>query len=692
MNRFTLTRYARKAGLLFAMTAALMAAGCGGGGGAAATPDGTLAPTPTPTIPTPTPTVPAPTPTIPTPTATATAQLSLLAGALGGRGFADGTGEQARLGSGYAMEYDSAGNLIVADGNNGRLRSITPAGVVTTLATFFPAYDMTRTSDGGYLLGGFNRIVRTDASGSETLSIGARSGSGGADGPIASATLASPRGMVQASDGTIYFSSLVGHTVRKVTPAGQVVTLAGTHNTPGNVDAIGAAARFNEPYGLALDTAQTQLFVADSRNHRIRVIDLATNTVSHYAGSTSGTPVSEGADGTLLSASFFSPQAMRRMANDDSLWVADSDTGRIRRISATGDVTTVVGPAAGTPRGTATTGPVTTLGLRELLGFAVSASGEIALSDTFREEVFVVRSGMVSSLAGKSASYGSADGAGASARFGRIDAIDVQANIVTAFTVEPEAIRLVNEGVVSTVATTGILNLNAISRAADGSLYGVDFYGISRLRSDGSVERIAGSSVLETGTADGAALSARFNGVAQIVTLGNVQYLTEYRSDRIRKLEAGTVSTIAGQLGVNGSTNGTGAGASFSNINDMIADGAGNLMVADGGALRRITPAGVVTTVLTSDQFNCYGSIALASNGDVYCGAGDTITRTSLGGISTTVIEASAARALVPGAVGAGAQLNSIRKMRLLSETATEIRFVVSDVYEAALMVLTITK
>jgi hypothetical protein len=152
-------------------------------------------------------------------------------------GSADGTGSAARFSYPQGVAVDSAGNAYVADSGNNTIRKVTPAGVVTTLAG----------------LGGSD---------------------GSADGTGSDARFGYPRGVAVDSAGNVYVAD--GNTIRKVTPAGVVTTLAGLAGGAGSADGTGSAARFGRgpfrgpgPTGLGVDIAGN-LCVADTANNTIR--------------------------------------------------------------------------------------------------------------------------------------------------------------------------------------------------------------------------------------------------------------------------------------------------------------------------------------------------------------------------------------------------------------------------------------
>jgi sugar lactone lactonase YvrE len=150
-----------------------------------------------------------------------------------------------------------------------------------------------------------------------------------------------PGGVARDSSGNLYVADTENHVIRKITAAGVVTTIAGNAGNPGAVDAISTAARFNHPSGIVY-LSSGYLFVADTDNHSIRLINLANNQVTTYAGSNG---VAGSAEGGLTVARFYQPSGMALSAAGTDVFVADTGNHTIRKVTFSGitGVTTVAG-------------------------------------------------------------------------------------------------------------------------------------------------------------------------------------------------------------------------------------------------------------------------------------------------------------------------------------------------------------
>ena len=211
--------------------------------------------------------------------------VTTLAGSPGVEDSADGVGSAARFRIPIFSAVDSAGVLYIADQNNHTIRKVTTAGVVTTLAGLPGSSGHVDgigaaarfASPTGIAVDGAGTVYVSDSSsntirkispaGSVTTVAGTAFAAGSSDGPGASALFRVPLAVATDAAGNVYVSDTQNRTIRKITPAGNVSTLAGSAGLSGTVDATGAAARFEEPLGLTADAAGN-VYVADSNNIR----------------------------------------------------------------------------------------------------------------------------------------------------------------------------------------------------------------------------------------------------------------------------------------------------------------------------------------------------------------------------------------------------------------------------------------
>lgn len=276
------------------------------------------------------------------------------------------------------------------------------------------------------------------------------------------------------------------------------------------------------------------------------------------------------------------------------------------------DVSNVLVSCVSATRTYATVSTLVNTSLTYAEGIAADAAGNLYVADMMAHTIRkVTPQGVVSTFAG-SGSAGSADGTGTAASFNNPDSIAVDGN---------------------------------------GNVYVADTGNnmIRKISSTGVVTTLAGSTT--QGSVDGTGTAARFRGPSGVATdaSGNV-YVADGDNNMIRKITpAGVVTTVAGST-TSGSVDGTGASASFNFPRGIAVDSAGNLLVADSwnSMVRKITPAGVVTTLAgsttqgTADgtgalaRFSHPQGIVLDSNGNAYVTDNDRVRKiTPAGEVST---------------------------------------------------------
>ena len=211
-------------------------------------------------------------------------QVTTFAG-IGTIGSADGA--TAQFTGPHGVAVDTAGNVYVADTGNNRIRKITSAGVVTTLAGSTSGYHddpvgtlaqfntpygvAVDTAGNVYVADNSNHRIRKITSAGVVTTLAGTGTPGYHDDPVGTlAQFANPSGVAVDTAGNVYVADTSNRRIRKITAAGVVTTIAGS--TSGYLDGIGTAAQFTNLYGVAIDIAGN-VYVADYNNHRIRQIN-----------------------------------------------------------------------------------------------------------------------------------------------------------------------------------------------------------------------------------------------------------------------------------------------------------------------------------------------------------------------------------------------------------------------------------
>lgn len=404
-----------------------------------------------------------------------------------------------------------------------------------------------------------NNLIRKITPGGDVTTLAGQAlVAGSATGTGASAQFNKPSGLV-LSGPTLYVADTGNHVIRKVTTDGSVSGFVGSVGVPGNTNRPGNAARFNRPQGVAVDSGGN-VFIADTANSSIRKVTPA-GVVSLLAGKARSPG---GADGSGAAARFRAPAGLSLGAGN-SLYVTDAAGHTVRKIASAGVVSTLAGRdgAAGSADGDGRLSAQ----FSSPSGAVVDGNGNIFVSDSANGTIRkVTSSGAVTTVAGTAGGFGTADGIGAAARFYR-----------------PVGI-----------ARDGGNNLYVADPVAQT---------IRKITSDGAVSTFAGYPAV-VGANDGTGSLAGFRGPSGIVAdrSGNL-YIADRENHTIRMVTpAGVATTFAGRAGEPGSADGVGAGARFNGPTGLAIDANGNVYVADTGnhTIRMIAPGGGVTTIAGS--------------------------------------------------------------------------------------------
>jgi len=308
-----------------------------------------------------------------------------VAGSPGNSGTANGTGNAAQFHTPKGVALGTGGNITVADSANHQIRRISPAGVVTTLAGNGTAGSTDGTGSGAqfnspggvavdisgnvYVADTNNHAIRkVTPAGVVTTLAGDPSNFALADGTGAAAQFHSPSGVALDASGNVYVADTGNHAIRRVSPLGVVTTIAGNGN-PGNANGTGTAAQFNNPTAVAVDSSGN-ILIADTGSHTIRKMTPG-GVVTTIAGLTGFPGSQEGANPL-----FRSPQGITTDAAGN-IYVADTGNHTLRKISPSGQTTTIGGSAlvSGSAEGT------TLARFNQPVGIAVDAYGNLRVSD-----------------------------------------------------------------------------------------------------------------------------------------------------------------------------------------------------------------------------------------------------------------------------------------------------------------------
>ena len=633
--------------------------------------------------------------------------VSTLAGTPGLTGSTNGIGSVALFNNPIGVAVDSGSNVYVADTANSTIRKISVSGSVSTLAG---TPGVTGTTDASGTAALFNHptcvavdsgsnvyvadtanstIRKISVSGSVSTLAGYAGVSGTTDGLGSAALFNNPKSIAVDSGSNVYVADSANSTIRKITPGGSVLTLAGSPGVVGTTDGPGVVALFSHPYGVAVDSG-TNLYVTDGAN-TVRKVALVSGT--WMVTTIGGTPNVTGSASGLGSAALFNSPGNLAVNGSGSIFVADCLNNRISvgalllspvitsatvitgtnympfsytiglNTMATGfgvsalppglSLNAATGVISGTPSSTGTMSVILSATNMLGTGTATATIGIVSLP----LPVFTSAGGVLG-VAGNPFSY-------------TITAI----NTVTSFFASgfPAGLSLnPSTGVISgTLSAAGnyTMTLGAINLAGTTTttlnLTVPPYYVWSNFVGTPAV----------TGTVNG--LNALFNapnGLA--MDSGSNIYVADTTNQSIRKITpSGAVSLLAGTPGTHGTTNGQGSSALFYTPYGVAVDSGSNVYVADtsNNAIRMITPSGLVSTLAgtaggahgTSDAqgssasfYYPYG-VAVDSGSNVYVADtyNNTIRKISVSGSVSTLAGTPGISGTLDGS-GTSAQFN----------------------------------
>lgn len=303
---------------------------------------------------------------------------------------------------------DTDGNMVVIDFNNHCVRKIDASGNIDVIIGSGALGDdptgqaldinlnhptsLTVGPNGDYWLAAWHnwKIKKIDHSSSEVTSpIGTSQGFVGDGGPSSGAKMDLPSSLVFDNDGNIYISDQANQRIRKVDQDMNISTFAGSGDEA-FADGVGVNASFNLPKGsnaipggkIDISPDKTYLVMADTKNNRIRKIDLATATVTTIAGT--GEEGYAGDNGPATQAKLYWPTDVA-IGADGAIYIADSKNNVIRKIRTNGVITTIAGTgeAGYSPDGT----KAVEAKLNKPSGVFMASDGTLYIADTYNQQI-----------------------------------------------------------------------------------------------------------------------------------------------------------------------------------------------------------------------------------------------------------------------------------------------------------------
>lgn len=500
----------------------------------------------------------------------------------GSSGSTDGNGSNARFALPTGITIDANGNLYVADSGNFLIRKIDAAGNVTTVAgvAFNSLYfshpkGIAIDSAGNLFVADYSnhRIRKIDGATGVITTIAGSGIAGSANGSGTDASFNFPTGITIDTTGNLYVteSNNGGRSIRKITPAGLVTTVAGGSGS-GFTDGTGTLATFVNPVGICFDLAGN-LIIADNAKFRKVTTEGVVTTISNgqYQRLTNG---------PLISAEFTNLGGITRDAAGN-IYVADTGNNTIRKISGTGYSIAPALPA----------------------GLVLNTDGSISGTPTALSPATDYT--ITATNAGGSSSY-----------ITKITVLGVPTitTSVTANTITSSGVSIKGD-VTSSGGTTTFLSkgicyattssptiADTVLNAAENSTssFSVGLTGLLpsttyyvRAFAENSVGIAYGNEIIFTTKTQLPNISYNeFN----VFTTGNAinPLPVTNTGGAVTGLSFAAVSTLAGSI--EGYANGVGTAAKFTFPKGIVFDTDGNAFVTEGKAIRKITPAGVVST------------------------------------------------------------------------------------------------
>jgi sugar lactone lactonase YvrE len=573
----------------------------------------------------------------------------------------------ASIGSLAGVQTDSLGNVYVSSIDLHCVFKVDSAGTLTRVAgACRPGYS----GDGGpavnaqlhdpmglavdpngalYIADSFNHVVRKVLRDGTITTVAGNGtpGFSGDGGPATRAQLANPQTIAIDAGGNLY---IAGYTrrIRRVSTDGTITTMAG-NGTPGDAGDGGAAtsAQVDFPGHLVVD-GTGNLYISDTSHNKVRKVSV-TGTISTVVGS--GTAGYTGDGGPAISAQLSGPQGLA-IDREGNLYIADSGNYRIRKVSATGTITTVAGNGEGGASGDG--GPAIIAAMMPMF-LAVDTSGNVYIAGGtpigtgWGRLRRISTSGIITTVAGNGCAYSGDRMPATRAQlfYPGSMAVDHAGSLYIADGYNWRIRKVTPKGIITTVAGNGtccdsgdggpavqaqIWNYCHLALDAKGNLYiSQTSHAVRKVSSKGIITTVAGTSSAGFAGDGGPASLAQLNypqGIA-LDSAGNL-YIADMQNERVRRIAAdGTISTVAGNgTPGHGGDGGPAVSAELNHPGELAVDSNGNLYILEyqDSRIRKVSPAGIISTIAVVPEAR---SFTVDAAGTLYVAADHSVFRLS---------------------------------------------------------------
>ena len=486
--------------------------------------------------------------------------------------------------AGFAQQYS------IATAAGGAPPS-TPVGA--TSASIGQTNRTTADAAGNFYFSASNTVFRVSPSGSMTVVAGnSRGGFSGDGGPAVNAQLNNPQGLAVDAAGNLYICDASNNRVRKVTPEGIMTTFAGTGQIspggPGTYNDGGPAteALLHLPSGVALDKSGN-VYIADTGDNTIRIVS-PDGIINNFAGDSY--PSFAGDGGNAVNAELHGPGDVA-LDSAGNVYIADTVNMVIRKVTTDGIINTIAG--TGAPSSSGDGGDATKATLFTPISLVLDSSGNIYLVENGDSRIRKIDTkNVITTIAGTGQSGFAGDGGSAT---------NAQMNSPTGIGID-----------------------------GSGNLYIADSLNLRvRKIAGGNMSSVAGNGILSFSGNQGSATAAQLSAPRGVAVSAGVRYVADTGNNVVRAVTGTGSGAVINAFAGNGQAGSGGDGSPATNAQlnapqGVAADAAGNVYIADTGnsRIRRVTPAGTISTVAGNGTSGFGGDNGAATSAQLYTPTG----------------------------------------------------------------------